>query len=152
MTEQNQPDVTVGRVASIDALRGFSMFWIVGGVGVFHGLHTVSDHSATAWLTTQFSHVKWEGFHFLDLIWPLFLFLTGAVLPFSIPRRLAHGHNRVVVPRHIVTRAVVLILLGLIYGGLLDLRFAEMRWSAVLTMIGLSYFVAATIVLTTCDA
>jgi len=33
-----------GRIASIDALRGFDMLWITGGEEVMHSLHKVIHH------------------------------------------------------------------------------------------------------------
>ncbi|MBW7990620.1 MAG: DUF5009 domain-containing protein [Planctomycetes bacterium] len=138
-----------GRIMSIDALRGFDMFWIIGGGLIFHSLHDVFDNSTTAWINTQLSHVKWEGFHFYDLIWPLFLFIVGVVLPFSISRRRQQGQGLLMLHLHVLKRAALLILLGLIYQGGLGFNFAEMRWSAVLTMIGISYFIASIIVLNT---
>jgi predicted acyltransferase len=137
------------RLASIDALRGFAMFWIIGGEGIFHSLHTVFNNSTTGWINRQLTHVKWDGFHFYDLIFPMFLFIVGAVLPFSVSRRRERGESRLRLHLHIVKRAGLLILVGLIYQGLLKFNFAEMRWSAVLTLIGLSYLVAALIVLNT---
>jgi len=139
----------IGRVMSIDALRGFDMFWIIGGGAIFHSLHTILKRPATALIVEQLQHVEWEGFHFYDLIWPLFLFIVGVVLPFSILRRRQEGQSLLMLHLHVVRRAALLILLGLIYQGVLEFNFAEMRWSAVLTMIGLSYFIASIIVLNT---
>ncbi len=82
------------RITSIDALRGFDMFWITGGEGIIHALHRVAPGPTTEALDMQFRHVSWAGFHFYDLIFPLFLFVVGAVLPFSLTRRLEAGANR----------------------------------------------------------
>jgi predicted acyltransferase len=142
-------DATSQRVTSIDALRGFDMLWIIGGEGILRSLHPIFRHPTTAWISAQLTHVKWEGFHSYDLIFPLFLFLAGAALPFSISRRQERGESRGRLYVHIGKRAAALIVLGLIYEGLLQFNFAQMRWSAVLTMIGLSYFVAALIILNT---
>jgi hypothetical protein len=50
------------RIASIDALRGFDMFWIAGGEGLINSLHTLMPNAVTAALDQQFTHVDWEGF------------------------------------------------------------------------------------------
>ncbi len=142
-------DTPTQRATSIDALRGFDMLWIIGGEGILRSLHPICPHPTTAWISTQLTHVQWQGFHFYDLIFPMFLFLAGAALPFSIARRQERGESRGRLYAHIAQRAAALILLGLIYEGLLEFNFAQMRWSAVLTLIGLSYFVAAMIVLNT---
>jgi predicted acyltransferase len=149
MEESAAQDRLPQRVASLDALRGFDMFWIIGGAGIFHSLHTIFRSPATGWIDRQLTHVPWEGFHFNDLIFPMFLFIVGAVLPFSLARRRECGEGVGRLYFHIGKRAAVLILLGLIYQGLLKFEFAEMRWSAVLTLIGLSYLGAAVIVLHT---
>lgn len=129
------------RVASIDALRGFDMFWITGGdtlalaLGKWLGL---------SWLVTQMEHVVWEGFVFYDLIFPLFMFLVGVVLPYSLSRyegRPRDAHLR------ILRRAALLIFLGWVNWRLFDLNFDEMRWPGVLQRIGLGYLVAALAVL-----
>jgi predicted acyltransferase len=149
MQEPPLKDTLSQRVASIDALRGFDMLWIIGGEGVLRSLHPIFHHPTTAWISTQLTHVKWEGFHFYDLIFPLFLFLAGAALPFSLAHRQERGESRARLYAHIAKRTAALIVLGLIYEGLLEFNFAQMRWAAVLTMIGLSYCVAAIIILNT---
>ena len=92
------------RVASIDALRGFDMFWIAGGERIIHALYKVWPCAATRALDAQFEHVPWNGFHFYDLIFALFVFMVGVVLPFSLTRRMEEGANRGQLYRHIVQR------------------------------------------------
>src|ERR1035441_11105488 len=82
-----------GRLASIDALRGFDMFWIIGGATVFSSLADVCPNPVTLSLKGQLGHVSWEGCHFYDLIYPLFLLLIGTALPFSLNRRQAQGES-----------------------------------------------------------
>ena len=138
-----------GRVASVDALRGFDMFWITGGEEVVHSIYKVFPNPTTAVLDGQFEHVRWAGFHFYDLIFPLFLFLVGVVLPFSLTRRLEAAANRSQLYRHIVTRLLLLFLLGLVYNGLLDLNVHTLRISGVLQRIALCYFFASVVVMNT---
>jgi predicted acyltransferase len=137
------------RITSIDALRGFAMLWIIGGGDVFKSLAKVRNTPATTMLYQQMEHAGWEGFHFLDLIFPLFLFLVGVLLPFSIGRRVEQGADRKTLYAHIVTRALVLILLGLVDYGLLRFNWDQMRWSTVLGRIGICYFFAALMVIHT---
>ena len=82
------------RIVSIDALRGFDMMWITGGEEVIHSLHKLIRHPLMDALNLQFQHVEWQGFRFYDLIFPLFLFIVGLVLPFSLTRRLEAGASR----------------------------------------------------------
>jgi predicted acyltransferase len=149
MSESNPGIQGGGRIASIDALRGFDMFWITGGEGIIHSLYRVYQNPVTETLNLQFSHVRWEGFHFYDLIFPLFLFIVGLVLPFSLTRRLERGANRGELHWHAVRRLLLLFLLGLIYNGLLDFNFHELRIAGVLQRIAICYFIAALIVMNT---
>jgi predicted acyltransferase len=137
------------RIASIDALRGFAMLWIIGGGEVFQSLAKVHKTPATEFLARQMEHAGWEGFHFLDLIFPLFLFLVGVLLPFTLGRRAEQGADRRALYLHILKRSVVLIVLGLIDYGVLRFDWPETRWSTVLGRIGICYFFAALVVLHT---
>ena len=134
MAEGEQGGLIKGRVASIDALRGFDMFWIIGGGAIFSSLHKIFGNRVTAVISTQLEHAKWEGFRFEDLIFPLFLFLVGAVLPFSIVRRAERGQSHDAIQLHIIKRAVVLVALGLIMNGILGFDWPQMRWCGVLQL------------------
>ena len=79
------------RVESIDALRGFDMFFITGGSAMLVALGRLVSGSPDNWLAVQMTHVDWAGFHFLDLIFALFMFLAGASWPFSLAGRRARG-------------------------------------------------------------
>ncbi|MBP7051244.1 MAG: DUF5009 domain-containing protein [Phycisphaerae bacterium] len=147
--ENRQNDSGGPRVLSIDALRGFDMFWIIGGGTLFESLTEIWKHPMAGTIRAQLEHVQWEGFHFEDLIFPLFIFVMGAVLPFSICRRVERGESPARVHLHIVRRTALLLLLGFIYNGLLDFNWSEMRWPGVLQRIALCYFFAALIVVHT---
>lgn len=149
MAEVKSGNPAAGRIASIDALRGFDMFWISGGEGIIHSLYAAYRNPATEALERQFHHVPWEGFRFYDLIFPLFLFIVGVVLPFSLTRRLERGASRRKIYRHLVRRLVLLFVLGLVYEGLLDFNFHELRIAGVLQRIAICYFIAALIVMNT---
>lgn len=149
MSETNQQTLPSQRIVSIDALRGFDMFWIIGGGTVLGSFLEVWKNPVTETIQEQLKHVEWQGFHFEDLIFPLFLFIMGAVLPFSISRRRERGQSLPMLYLHILKRSFVLILLGLIYNNLQNFEFSEMRWPGVLQRIGLCYFFAAFIVLHT---
>ena len=65
------------RLYSLDALRGFDMFWIIGGEEIFHSLFKATGSPFWGAISNQFTHPAWNGFHFYDLIFPLFLFIAG---------------------------------------------------------------------------
>ena len=65
------------RLLSIDALRGFDMFFISGGASFLYYIH---GKTALPWvdvLAEQVEHPAWNGFTFFDFIFPLFLFIAG---------------------------------------------------------------------------
>lgn len=134
------------RIRSIDALRGFDMFWIVGGNALLLHLAKLFDWPWANWVTTQLEHGKWGEFTFYDLIFPLFLFLAGVSMPISLGRKLEHGASKASLLGKVSIRAILLVLLGIIYNGGLDLKpLAETRLFSVLGFIGISYFIAALI-------
>ncbi|MCE9551890.1 MAG: DUF5009 domain-containing protein [Planctomycetes bacterium] len=136
------------RLLSLDALRGFDMFWIAGGEGIVHGLAALSGWWLLEGMKTQLTHVPWNGFTAYDLIFPLFLFIAGVTLPFSIGRSLEQGEPRWKLALKIVRRGLLLVLLGLIYNGLLKTGFTpQLRWGSVLGRIGLAWMFGALIYL-----
>ena len=72
------------RLISLDALRGFDMFWIMGGSAFFMRLARATGSEGFINLTMQFHHTQWAGFRFYDLIFPLFMFISGVAIPYSI--------------------------------------------------------------------
>jgi len=86
---------TEGRLMSLDALRGFDMFWIIGGHTILVGLGKgLGNEWFNQHITPQIDHVPWEGFTAWDLIMPLFLFIVGTAMPFSFAKRLQQGLRR----------------------------------------------------------
>jgi len=71
---------------SVDALRGFDMFWIIGAGSLVAALNKMSQIGPIKFLADQLEHVAWEGFHFYDLIFPLFVFLVGISIVFSLSK------------------------------------------------------------------
>jgi predicted acyltransferase len=141
--------VPSSRIASIDALRGFDMFWIVGGEEIFHSLDRVVGSPLTNFFHIQLQHVPWEGFRFYDLIFPLFLFIVGMVLPFSLTRRLERGESRGGLYKHLGVRLGLLFLLGLVHNGLLDFNLHTLRIPGVLQRIAICYFLAGIVMMNT---
>ncbi len=139
----------VQRLVSLDALRGFDMFWIIGGEGIAHAATKLWGWSWFVWLSGQLEHPEWHGFAFYDLIFPLFLFIAGAAMPFSFAKRLERGDTKADLYRHAIVRGLMLVFLGMIYNGLLNFTWPNTRLPSVLGRIGLAYMFAAFIVLNT---
>ncbi|MFC1528338.1 acyltransferase family protein [Candidatus Latescibacterota bacterium] len=147
--KENTDKLAQGRVVSIDVLRGFDMFWIIGGGAVFLRIFQLFDNPVSRTLAEQLEHAYWHGFHFQDLIFPLFLFIVGASIPFSLSKRLKCGDSRKKLYLHVIKRSLTLYILGLIYYGLLDFNFAELRYVGVLPRIAACYFFTSLIVINT---
>jgi predicted acyltransferase len=135
------------RLRSLDALRGFDMFWIIGGHAIFAALAQATQWRPLLWIDEQCRHVEWHGFALWDLVFPLFLFIAGVAMPFSFAQRLARGDTRSTLAWHVVRRGLVLIFLGVVYNGLLRFDFANLRYASVLGRIGSAYALAGLVVL-----
>lgn len=105
------PAPTSERALYLDAFRGFTM---VGMVSAGFGFRHFADHPVWGAIARQFEHVAWEGLVFYDLIQPFFMFIVGVVMPFAFERRWAHGETWSQSLKHVLRRAALLILFGLL--------------------------------------
>lgn len=135
------------RLLSLDALRGFDMFFIMGGESLIISLALLFPGEVSDVLCEQMGHKAWHGFAFYDMIFPLFLFLAGLSFPFSLSKQLSAGKSKGAVTLKIVRRAAMLLFLGMLYNGLLDFDFEAMRYASVLGRIGLAWAFASLIYL-----
>ncbi len=144
--EASQPSVAgpTRRLMSLDALRGFDMFWIVGGEEIVHALYKAWPHAPIHMLDVQMDHTVWEGVTFYDLIFPLFVFIVGASLVFSVTKMIERSGKAAALKR-IFFRSLVLYLLGVFFYGGLAKGLDHVRWMGVLQRIALSYFFAGVI-------
>lgn len=131
------------RLYSLDALRGFDMFWIMGAEEIFHSLYKATGNSFLGTVAEELTHPDWNGFHFYDLIFPLFLFMAGVATPFSVGRDIEKGKSKQQLLWRVVKRGLILVLLGIIANnGLVIKPIAEIRFGSVLGRIGLAYMFA----------
>ena len=142
------------RLVSLDTLRGFDMFWIIGGHEILLALSAITSANWLTWLLKRFEHPQWNGFEPYDLIFPLFLFIAGVATPMSIASRRSGGASNGNIYRHIILRGIFLVALGVIYNGLppdwTDASvWADIRYPSVLGRIGLAYIFAAIIAMNT---
>ena len=137
------------RVISVDALRGFDMFWIMGGEMIVQGLDNVFHNKITAFLKLETEHVEWLGFHFFDIIMPLFLFLVGISLVFSTRKRISNGATDRSLWLHTIKRIAILWVLGMaVQGNLLTYDIHQIKlYSNTLQAIACGYLVATILVL-----
>ena len=114
------------------------MFWILGGDAVVHAVAAVLVFAPFQWLATQFEHKEWAGFAFYDLIFPLFIFVSGVSMVFSLTRTIEqHGRARAVM--RVLFRTGVLLILGILYSGGFTNEWPDVRLLGVLQRIGLAY-------------
>ncbi len=149
MAEDNLKKPEFRRLLSLDALRGFDMFWIMGGGGIFIGLASLTGWPVFKWWAEQLTHVPWHGFHFYDMIFPLFLYIAGVSFPFSYAKRKATNQSRRSIYRHVFYRGVILVVLGFLYNNMVSFNFSELRYGSVLGHIGVAWMFAALIFMNT---
>ncbi|MGB7157544.1 MAG: acyltransferase family protein [Tepidisphaeraceae bacterium] len=130
-----------GRFVSVDALRGFDMFWIIGGDHLVRSLQKVHDSPLTRELAAQMEHCDWAGFRFYDLVFPLFVWIVGVAIPLSLPRLIERQGTAAAV-RRVAIRSVVLFLLGVLYMGGVANGFENVYLAGVLQRIAVAYFFA----------
>lgn len=137
------------RLQSLDALRGFDMFFILGDGALFFALYTLFPNPFFGFIARQMNHVAWNGFAFFDMIFPLFLFIAGISFPFSLAKQRGNGVTDRSIYKNIICRGLTLVVLGFIYNGLLSFDFEQMRYASVLGRIGLAWMFAALIFVNT---
>jgi predicted acyltransferase len=96
------------RITSIDVFRGCAIFFMLLGNKGFG----MAQIPALNMLLQQFNHTDWIGIRLIDLVFPSFLFIVGVSMPFSYAKRTASGHSYGSQLLHVITRAVILFLLG----------------------------------------
>ncbi|MGN0835344.1 MAG: DUF5009 domain-containing protein [Candidatus Spyradosoma sp.] len=127
------------RLASLDALRGADTLCILGLDAFFHALGALFPQSGAArFLVGQFTHKAWEGLALYDLIFPLFVFVAGASMAFSLAKKRERGERATRIVAELFRRAALLALLGFALQGGLSFAFAETRFPSVLALIGIS--------------
>ncbi|MGE5416610.1 MAG: acyltransferase family protein [Acidobacteriota bacterium] len=139
-----------GRLISLDALRGFDMFWIIGAGALASGLVDLNLPLSSG-IAHQLSHSKWNGFTFYDLIFPLFVFITGVSSAISLKKRMEREYDSKEVVMHIIKRTVILFLVGIIYYDQITFppHLGRIRIMGVLQRIAICYFFASILILYT---
>ncbi len=131
------------RLWSLDALRGFDMLFIMGFAPFVVALCGLFEGGFWEWMAGQMEHVEWNGLAHHDTIFPLFLFIAGISFPFSLASQRERGFSDKKIYLRIARRAIVLVLLGLVYNGFFRLDFENLRLASVLGRIGVAWAIAA---------
>jgi predicted acyltransferase len=135
------PTTPPSRLVSLDAFRGFTMFWLMGGKGFFTALAALGA-PVTGFIGDQLTHSAWEGLRYYDLIWPSFMLMVGVSIPFSFARRSA-TQTRGQLMRQVWRRAIVLFLLGSLRESMAAQAPMWIELSSALQPIALAYVVAS---------
>lgn len=140
---------TVKRLLSIDTLRGFDML-MIAGAGTFISLL----YGKTGWgwvdaLALQFKHPPWDGFTFYDFIFPLFLFIAGLSIPFSLAKGIQLGLSKTDLYKKAFVRMMILILLGILdkNAPMPFFDWGNIRLGSVLGRIGFAGFITVVLYL-----
>lgn len=125
------------------------MFWITGG---HYLVATLAAATGWKWLHAvegQMHHAEWAGFHFYDLIFPLFIFIMGVAIPYALLPKLEAGVSRRKLYRKVIRRFVILVLLGVVYNQAHWPDWTHPRIASVLGQIGFAYLFASIIFIRT---
>ena len=122
------------RLLSLDVYRGLIMLTLAGGG--FGIAEAAASHDGRVWrlLHFQFEHTAWIshvygfGCAYWDLIQPTFMFMVGVSMPYSYARRRERGDSSRRMFWHLVVRAVVLVLLGVLPYFLAFVTSYEFNW------------------------
>jgi len=125
------------RLVSLDVYRGLTIA----------GMILVTDpgtYSAVYW---PLLHAHWNGWTPTDLIFPSFLFISGVSMPLSFAARTARRESRLRIAAHLVRRALLLILIGLVLNGFPQFHLHTLRIPGILQRIALCYLAGGLLLL-----
>ena len=80
---EQSPPPKKERLLSLDVFRGITLLSMV----------LVNSHGAQ-YKYPPLSHVPWHGWSYTDLVFPFFVFIVGAAIPYSVESRRARGRGR----------------------------------------------------------
>ena len=95
------------RLSSLDVFRGITI-----AAMILANMAGVADD-----VYRSLSHAQWHGCTPTDLIFPFFLFIVGVAMTFSLSKYTAENKPNKAVYLHILRRAAILFILGLLLNG-----------------------------------
>ena len=128
-----------GRLISLDVFRGITIA----------GMILVNNQGDWSHVYPALAHAPWNGWTPTDLVFPFFLFIMGAAMPFSFAKRIARGEKKSRLMRHVLTRAFILIALGMLLSGIPNFDYSHRLILNVLQRIGVIYFISGALYLFT---
>ena len=138
-----------GRLLSLDVLRGLDLMLLVGLQPVLRHFLIEIDHPLlNDYVLYQLDHAQWEGLRVWDLVMPLFLFMSGVTMPYSLPKYKNSNGNLKVWSR-VLKRFLLLFALGIaVQGNILSLNPERIYlYSNTLQAIAVGYLLTVPMVL-----
>ncbi len=120
------------RITSIDALRGLTIAFMI----------LINDPGDWAHTYAPLDHAPWNGFTPTDLVFPMFLFLVGCSIVFSVQSRLARGIPRRTIAFQMFRRALYIFLIKMFLTAFPHFHLGHLRIFGVLTRIAICYLLA----------
>jgi predicted acyltransferase len=127
-----------GRIVSLDAFRGATIAAMI-----------LVNNPGSNEIYPPLRHAVWHGWTFTDLVFPFFLWITGLAMTLSLGKRAATGADRGRLILHILRRAALIFLVGMLLNGFPFYRLATIRIPGVLQRIAICYLIAAVVFLYT---
>ncbi len=118
------------RSVALDVFRGLTIAFMV----------LVNNPGAASYPPLR--HADWHGWTPTDLVFPFFVFIVGAAIPYSLSARARKGGGRGAFALRLVRRAAILFALGLLLAGFPRFDFSTIRIPGVLQRIALSWLLA----------
>jgi predicted acyltransferase len=123
-----------GRLTTLDVFRGITIALMI----------LVNDPGGDAYYSFL-QHATWNGLTFADIVFPFFIFIVGATIPFSFARRIDRGASKRKLFVIVVRRTLILFALGLLINLFPTFDLATFRIMGVLQRIALCYFFASVV-------
>lgn len=125
-----------GRLTTLDVFRGITIALMI----------IVNDPGGDVYYSFL-QHATWNGLTFADVVFPFFIFIVGAAIPFSFARRIDQGTSKKKLFVVVVRRTFILFALGLLINLFPTFDLATFRIMGVLQRIALCYFFASIIIM-----
>jgi predicted acyltransferase len=124
---------TMRRLVSLDVARGITIAFMI----------LVNNGGSGKYSYRQLEHSPWNGWTLTDLVFPSFLFIAGIAIVFSNEARLARGESKGTLRLHVIKRAVILFLFGLVVNGFPLFHLGTLRIYGVLQRIAVCFLIAS---------
>ena len=134
VTTTTAPQTTpMRRLVSLDVARGITIAFMI----------LVNNGGSGKYSYSQLEHSAWNGWTLTDLVFPSFLFIAGISIVFSNESRMARGESKTTLRLHVLKRAVILFLLGLVVNGFPLFHLGTLRIYGVLQRIAICFLFAS---------